>query len=146
MTPQQPGAPSEPGTIREQADGAEGEARMAMPGIQALIGFEMIAVCGERYGDFDAVERWTNFGTLALVTLAIVLFVAPGGYQRLLHAGSSFFAWATVFLAAAIGSELYLVVRIATEEHWFGPILAVATCAMFAYFWFMMPLRKRRNA
>lgn len=147
---------SEDETLKDEAQAAEQEARMVLPGIQALFGFQMIAVFSERFTELDPYERWTHLGSLGLVTLAIACAMAPAAYHRMAEPGrvsrrfvelaSSFLAWAMVFLAGAIGSELYVVVKAGAGDDWFGTLVAVVACSVFAWFWFALPMRKRRRA
>ena len=41
---------------------------MALPGIQAILAFQMIALFGGRFESIDPYERWSSVGVIALVT------------------------------------------------------------------------------
>jgi hypothetical protein len=78
-----------PGKLDEQADkiGREAieEARMVLPGIQALFGFQLIAVFNERFKELTENERLIHFSATVLVTIAIALIMTPAAYLHLLH-------------------------------------------------------------
>jgi hypothetical protein len=76
-----------PGKLDEQADktGREAieEARMVLPGIQALFGFQLIAVFNERFKELTEDEQLIHFSATVLVTIAIALIMTPAAYHRL---------------------------------------------------------------
>ena len=59
------------------------EARMVLPGIQALFGFQLIAVFTEGFRRLADVERLAHLGSLLLVTIAIALIMTPAAYDRI---------------------------------------------------------------
>jgi hypothetical protein len=143
-------------SLKEEADTVEGEARMVLPGIQALFGFQMIAIFNERFDRLGQLERNTHVGSLLLVTLAIALIMAPAAYRRLAGKGrvsrrlirlaSAFLCWAMVSLAAGIGSELWLVTWMATGDKWTSAAVGIGLCAIFTWLWFLFPLQNRDRA
>lgn len=96
-----------PGTLDEQADktGREAveEARMVLPGIQALFGFQLIAVFNERFIELTEDEQFIHFSATVLVTIAIALIMTPAAYHRLAEQTtiSKFFVWLASWLIAA---------------------------------------------
>ena len=75
------------GKLDEKADkiGREAieEARMVLPGMQALFGFQLIAVFNERFKELTENERFIHFNATVLVTIAIALIMTPAAYHRL---------------------------------------------------------------
>jgi hypothetical protein len=140
-------------SLKEEANATEREARMVLPGIQALFGFQMIAIFNQRFEELGLVERSLHVGSLVLVTLAIALAMAPAAYHRLAEKGqvsrrfidlaSSFLAWAMVSLAAGIVSELYLAVRLAIDNPWVSGGTALGMCAILVWLWFLFPMANR---
>ena len=54
------------------------ECRMVLPGIQALFGFQLIAVFNERFdGKLSGPQQDLHFAAIALVTLAVAIVMAP---------------------------------------------------------------------
>jgi hypothetical protein len=55
---------------------------MVLPGIQALFGFQLIAVFNERFKELTEDEQLIHFSAV-LVTIAIALIMTPAAYHRL---------------------------------------------------------------
>ena len=53
------------------------EARMVLPGIQAVFGFQLIAVFNERFAQLPEVLRIAHFASLSLVVVAVARRVRP---------------------------------------------------------------------
>jgi hypothetical protein len=140
-------------SLKEEAHAAEQEARMVLPGIQAIFGFQMIAIFNNRFEDLQLGERMAHVASLTLVALAVALIMAPAAYHRLAEKGqvsrrfidlsTDFLAWAMVFLAAGISSELYIVSRLAIGNEWISGTIAIGACAVFTWLWFAFPLRRK---
>src|SRR5258708_30490444 len=64
-------------TLKDQERSIHEEARMVLPGVQALFGFQLVAVFNQRFADMEAADRGTYFLSLLLVTGAIGLLMAP---------------------------------------------------------------------
>jgi hypothetical protein len=59
------------------------ECRMVLPGIQALFGFQLIAVFNERFvEDLTQLERYLHFAAIGLVAVAIALIMTPAALHR----------------------------------------------------------------
>ncbi|TMH22731.1 MAG: hypothetical protein E6H64_04795 [Betaproteobacteria bacterium] len=70
-------------TLHDEAQMILDEARMVLPGIQALFGFQLIAVFTEDFRRLADVERLAHLGSLLLVTIAIALIMTPAAYDRI---------------------------------------------------------------
>jgi Family of unknown function (DUF6328) len=59
------------------------EARMVLPGIQALFGFQLIAVFNERFDQaLGAPAKRLHLAVVVLTALVIGLIMAPAAYHR----------------------------------------------------------------
>jgi hypothetical protein len=129
-----------------------GEIRVALPGVQVLFAFLLVAPFNQRFGTLDQFERRLYFVTLLSTLLAAILLIAPTlvhrfhfqlgekryvvqAANRLLIAGLSAFAFALTVAVLLI--TLYL----------FGAMTAIVTTATvsatLALIWFTLPLRRR---
>jgi hypothetical protein len=61
-------------------------ARRLLPGIQALSGFQLIAISNNRFQGLTLYEHYIHFSSLLLVALAIALIMTPGGLSS--HRGA----------------------------------------------------------
>ena len=64
-----------PAKLEEEIRTTIEEARMVLPGIQALFGFQLIAVFNARFHDFSGLEQMLHLAALLLVAVAIGLWV-----------------------------------------------------------------------
>src|SRR5216110_5822 len=59
------------------------ECRTVVPGMQALFGFQLIAVFSTEFEQkLSSLERLVHLGAIVLVTIAIVLVMAPAALHR----------------------------------------------------------------
>src|SRR5512144_3209584 len=148
-----PGAGVEPESLRDQARDAHEEARMVLPGIQALFGFQLIAVFNEPFFNLGSGDRALHLASLVLVALAIGLIMAPASYRRLaeetrisrrwLRFASRCIASAMAALMIAIALDVYLVAIMIVREAPIAVAVALGTAAALGGLWFVLPLLRR---
>ena len=137
-------------TLKEQAQSTHEEARMVLPGIQALFGFQLIAVFNPPFLDLDAAHRMLHLGALVLVAIAIGLIMAPASYRRLAEAtcvsrhwirlSSCVIAWAMAALMMAISLEIYLVANMIADNFALALTLGAGVGCLLTWLWFVLPL------
>lgn len=142
-------------SLQKQAQQTIEEARMVRPGIQALFGFQLIAIFNARFEELTLHEQYLHFSALLLVALAIALIMAPAAYHRIVERGtvSHFFidlasrliASAMVPLMLAIALEVLLVGRVIFGRNWTSVAGAGGTLAIYTLLWFVYPLLKRNH-
>jgi hypothetical protein len=142
-------------SLQQQAQQTIEEARMVLPGIQALFGFQLIAIFNNRFHELTPNEQYLHFGSLLLVALAIALIMTPASYHRIVERGvvSEFFidlasrliAAAMIPLMFAITLEVLLLGRLILGKGWASLTVAGSTLALFGYLWFLYPLFKRNS-
>jgi Family of unknown function (DUF6328) len=64
------------------------EARMVLPGIQALFGFQLMAVFNQRLNELGEAEKLTHFVSALLIALSIGPIMTPAAYHRHVEPGS----------------------------------------------------------
>jgi hypothetical protein len=95
------------------------EARVVLPGAQALFGFQLAIVLTQSFEQLPSASRITHAASLFLVALAVVLLMAPAAYHRIVYAGeesqdmyrvgSALVMAATVPLAVGLAGDVYVV-------------------------------------
>jgi uncharacterized membrane protein HdeD (DUF308 family) len=147
----------QPGKLDDRTDktGREAieEARMVLPGIQALFGFQLIAVFSERFKELTEDERLIHFSATVLVTIAIALIMTPAAYHRLAEQTtiSKFFVLLASWLIAAamvplmlgLTLEVYLLGLLVIGEPKTSLEVATALLGVFLMLWFVFPLAMR---
>ena len=133
------------------------EARVVLPGVQALFGFQLIAAFNQRFDDLPGVDRALHLGALVLVAVSVALVMAPAAYHRMAERGqvsrhfvdlaSRLIAGALLPLMLGISLDAYVVARLITGSAAIAGIIATALLVLFVALWFVLPWmhRRRRN-
>jgi hypothetical protein len=140
--------------LEEAVKYALDEARMILPGIQALFGFQLVAVFNERFAEiFGTWGQWLHLAALVLVALACALAMTPAAFHRqndhgkvsreLLDISSIFIGAAMVPLMAAISIDVGLVTYVVSESAPVSVALGVVCAIVFAGLWIVFPRWKR---
>jgi Family of unknown function (DUF6328) len=141
----------------EQADkmamAAIEEARMVLPGIQALFGFQLIAAFNQRFQELAESDQIVHFVALLLVCLSIAIIMAPAAYHRLVECGSmsdffvrlasSLIAIAMLPLMIALCLEVYLLGRVILHQQGLSIAVASLLLIVFTSLWFAFPFAMR---
>src|SRR5205823_2609221 len=61
------------------------EARVILPGAQALFGFQLSIVLTKSFDDLAASSRILHAASLGLVALSVMLLMAPAAYHRIVY-------------------------------------------------------------
>ena len=126
---------------------------MVLPGIQALFGFQLIAVFNERFKELTEDERLIHFSATVLVTIAIALIMTPAAYHRLAEQTtiSKFFVLLASWLIAAamvplmlgLTLEVYLLGLLVIGDSKTSLAVSTALFGVFSLLWFVFPLAMR---
>jgi hypothetical protein len=126
------------------------EARMVLPGIQALFGFQLIAVFNDGFErHLSEAEQTEHLAAVLLVTIAIALVMTPAAYHRrveprrvtpaFLALASWFISAALLPLAAGLALDVHLVARVITGSPLVAGVVGVAVLATLIGLWFVYP-------
>lgn len=147
--------PQEPNTLKEQMRNIIEEARMVLPGIQALFGFQTIAVFNQRFLDLPKAMQACHLLALALVVISIALAMAPAAYHRIVEShqvseqtvrlSSWFICAALAPLAGGLALDMAVVLYLITPSYAVSAAGTAATLALLLGLWFAFPLRARRR-
>jgi hypothetical protein len=132
------------------------ECRMVLPGIQALFGFQLVAVVEPPFFKlFSSAERQAHLIALMMTAIAIALVLAPAAYHRQVHpmevshrhlrVSTWLLTMGMIPLMLAIIIDLYLVAHAITDNTAAAAtITALAACA-FVGLWIVLPTIARRR-
>jgi hypothetical protein len=132
------------------------ECRMVLPGIQALFGFQLIAVFNEGFAEkLSHAEQWVHLIAIILTVLSTALVMTPAALHRQSEPKqvSERFVWlasnlvlAAMFpLALAIGLDAYIVASVVAKNDAIAAGVAIVLLAVFALLWVFVPWRERRG-
>src|SRR4051812_18864948 len=131
------------------------ECRMVLPGIQALFGFQLIAVFNEGFSEkLSHPEQMLHLVAIVLVAIAVALVMTPAAIHRQTQQRevSERFLWlsstlvlASMFpLAVALCLDMYLIGRLILESASAAALLAALLLCVFAGAWLLVPRRESR--
>ncbi len=136
-------------TLGDQVNNIEQEARMILPGIQTLFGFQLMVGFSpgfKTYITFD--ERYVHLASLLLVAISGLLTMAPAAYHRqanhqiskhFVRISSRFITLALAPLAVGTCLDVYLVTRIMGESVNLAQIVSVSLFLLYLVIWFIYP-------
>jgi hypothetical protein len=129
-----------------------GELRVALPGVQVLFAFLLVAPFNQRFGTVSQFERQLYFAALLLTLLATMLLIAPTIIHRLhFRRGEKAYVVQTanrLMISGLIVFAVAMTTAVLLVTHYlFGSLTAVITTvivvAAFILIWFLLPLRRR---
>jgi hypothetical protein len=132
------------------------ECRMVLPGIQALFGFQLIAVFSEGFPRrLSTTEQELHFASILLVVASIVLVMAPAALhrqaeprsvsERFIRVSSRLLLWGMMLLSLGISLEVYLVGQTILENETWAAAVAAGAFLLFVLFWVGLPFLERRK-
>ncbi|WP_229518569.1 DUF6328 family protein [Massilia sp. PAMC28688] len=131
------------------------EARVILPGVQALFGFQTIAVFSERFGGLPAFAVTCHLVSLAMVILAVALVMTPAIYyrivgpayvsRRMIKRSAALLRSALWPLAAGLALDMFTVIFVATRKLDVSIAGALATVFVLVGLWLAFPWFERKR-
>ncbi|WP_218578912.1 DUF6328 family protein [Vineibacter terrae] len=130
---------------------------MILPGIQALFGFQLIAVFNERFEKaLSSSEQGLHLAATCLVAIAAALLMTPAAFQRQAERGiisryfvdlaSRLICAALLPLAAGLALDIYLIARLILHSAALACSIAAVLWLVLVGLWFLYPrVRKGRK-
>jgi len=126
------------------------ECRMVLPGMQALFGFQLIAVFNSTFSEkLSSTEQKLHLAAIGLVVIAIALVMTPAAYHRRTGARrvtQDFVAVATWLLLLsmfplmiAICLDFYLIAHLVLHQTVISAVLSFVLLTIFSLLWFGLP-------
>lgn len=125
---------------------------MVLPGMQALFGFQLIAVFNSAFGEKLAKpEQLLHLLALGLVTVAIALVMTPAAIHRRLgpfqvtkkfvFTSTRLLLFSMFPLLLGICIDFYLIARLITKSPSLALLFAILVLIIFVTLWFVYPRR-----
>jgi hypothetical protein len=129
------------------------EARLILPGAQALLGFQLSVTLTRAFEQLPASSRFLHVGALCCVALVVILLMTPAALHRIsfqgedsptfFRMGSWFIIVAPVPLSLGIAGDLYVATSKASESALLGAALASIVFTILTVLWYGLPLYLR---
>lgn len=140
--------------LKEQLRSVLEEARMVLPGVQALFGFQLISVFSPGFlRELTEDEQKLHLLAISWCVLAIACAIAPAAFHRqkekdqasdsLVRLGGRFLAWSLAFVICAMVLDFYVLARVLTQDRGFALLSSIGVAVVLTILWFVAPrLRK----
>lgn len=138
-------------SLGDQVNTIEQEARMVLPGIQALFGFQLIAVFNQNFSLYlNKAEQIVHLAAILLIVISAILVVAPAAYHRqakhkisehFIELSAKFLAWAMAPLAIGTCLDIYLVSELILHSLLLSLTITLIIFSLYAWIWFIWPKR-----
>jgi hypothetical protein len=125
------------------------EARLIIPGAQALLGFQFIAMLTSGFDRLPASAKAVHALALCLVAINVILLMTPAALHRLsfngedsrtfLRMGSALVITAPCFLAAGLAAETFVVLQKVFPDAGWAAIGAVLSFVALISLWYALP-------
>jgi hypothetical protein len=129
------------------------EARVILPGAQALLGFQLIVMMTQAFDRLPTEVQAIHVAALLSLVIAVVLLIAPAAIHRLafqgrddarlLGPGSLIITLALLPLAAAICCDLWVALYKLAGSDTLSTVGALVTASLLLGLWFLLPLAIR---
>jgi len=136
-------------SLEEEATHATDEARMVLPGVQAILGFQLIAVFNQRFQELGEGKQILHLVAFILLAAAMGLIMAPAAYHRQAERGCvtrRFVTLASALLSIALGPLLlavaidaYLLTWLVARREFPSICVAGVVLGVLAGLWFVLP-------
>lgn len=141
-------------SLEEEATHVTDEARMVLPGVQVVLGFQLVAVFNQRFENFSEIEQLMHLAAFLLMALAMGLVMLPAAYHRQVERGcvsrrfvnlaSNALTIAMVPLVVGVSIDTFLITRLITHHLTASAVVAMATGTVLFSLWFVFPALCRR--
>ena len=125
------------------------EARVIIPGAQALLGFQLVATLTKAFDELPALFKYIHCAGLCAVALSVVLLMTPAAVHRIgfggeddpifFRIGSRLVVAGSIPLAAGIAADVAVVFFKATESTSVATSAGVASLVVLLGFWLLFP-------
>ena len=126
------------------------ECRMVLPGIQALFGFQLVAVFNSTFWTkLDRFEQVIHYVAIGLVAGSVALVMTPAAYhrqaepmtisKRLLTISTRVLFWSMYPLMTAVLLDFYLIGSLILDNRPLSFIVTLALGGLFVVLWFFLP-------
>ncbi|HXE52287.1 MAG TPA: DUF6328 family protein [Tepidisphaeraceae bacterium] len=130
------------------------EARVILPGAQAMVGFQFITLFEEAFWRIPAISKYVHLTSLCLTAITVVLLITPAAFHRIAEGGedsrrlvriaSRCVVGALIPLALSISGDIYVVVDQVFQSRMIAATAAIASVVVSLGMWFGYTLARRR--
>jgi hypothetical protein len=131
------------------------ECRMVLPGIQALFGFQLVAVFNQRFAQLSFFDQVLHLAAVAMVALSAGLVMTPAAFHREIEphqVSEEFLRISTIvllacmsLLAIGISTDYFIIGAMVFQTRVLPAMLSLLLLAVLVFLWFVFPFVARQN-
>jgi hypothetical protein len=131
------------------------EARVIIPGNQALLGFQFAVVLQRGFSELAPWLKWIHLASLSLIVVSTIILLTPAAYHRIVENGEEterFYRLAHVMvlcslapLALGVCGDFFIVVYKLTDRLDFSLSAGAIMLLAFGAMWFGYPWLRRNH-
>jgi hypothetical protein len=132
------------------------ECRMVLPGIQALFGFQLVAVFNQRFTQLPFGHQVAHLAATGLVAVAAALVMTPAAYHRsvdpqgvsdrFVRLSTRLLLVSMVLLAVGVSVDFFVISWLVLDSAVVCTLLGCGLFAVLAGLWFVFPNWRRGAA
>jgi len=132
------------------------EARVVLPGVQALLGFQLAAMLTDAFEKLPRTSQYVHLASLFLLAASMVFLMAPAAFHRIVERGEDSerlhrFSGAMVLaalvpLGMGLAGDLYVVADKVLNASSTAILLALVSLAFFYVLWFGVTVAVRARS
>src|SRR5579864_163 len=136
----------EPTSLENRIKQVLTEARVVLPGVQALLGFQLIGMLSDAFAHLPRTSQYVHLASLVLLASSMVFLMAPAAFHRIVEQGedterlhrfsSAMVLIALVPLGLGIAGDFYVVSEKILNSSGVAIGLACASLVLFYGLWF----------
>src|SRR5882757_6284544 len=140
-------------SLKDETRTAIEEVRMVLRGIQALFGFQLIAVFNDRFQQMQLAARSVHLAALGCVALAIALVMAPAAFHRIAERGwvsrrlidltSNYLTAGMMALLGGLALDVGVVAKLILDNALAGVVAGTLMAALCLANWLLLPIGYR---
>jgi hypothetical protein len=143
----------EPTSVATRIEQMLTEARVIVPGAQALLGFQLSVAFTRAFEQLDTTLKLVHVTALCFVALAVLLLMTPAALHRIafkgqdveafLNLGSGFVLAAPLALAAGLACDMQVAISMSIKATGWATIIPAASFAALVGMWYGLPISLR---
>jgi hypothetical protein len=125
------------------------EARVVLPGAQALLGFQFVGFFMDSFQTLPRTSQWIHLASLLSIGVCIIMLIAPATFHRIAEHGqvtkrayrfaNNMVIFAGIPLALGLAGDLYIVTLRTTDSLAIALTCLMGTLLLTAILWYIHP-------
>jgi len=144
---------AQPTSLKDKIDHALTEARVVLPGAQALLGFQFVTMFMDAFDKLPNSSKYIHMASLTLMAMTMIALMTPAAFHRIATSGedtkqvyqvaSTCLLVAMIVLPFGIVGDVYIVFLKVFASEAIARTVAIAVLIFFYSVWFAYTLYRR---